>query len=241
MCTTTTTSTGYFGCGPIHPPVADGTYVFTITVCDTATPANCSSTNTPAILIDNSLSQEYKQVTAGSTSSTPPSSSPTASNPSFPVSSTPNVMPGVFPPVFNLANPALELQSAPTTVKDNLMQILPTQSLVSFNSVLSDGTKVFDLKERVTDYVCPQVVQMFTLAEVEAKDIPRNYFVDDVKSLIMFRGLEENEKLIGQTYDDYKKFGIVINDDSFEPYRSITRAEFVKMLVRSLSCRYSFI
>ncbi len=121
------------------------------------------------------------------------------------------------------------------------MQILPTQSLVSYHSQLSDGTKVFDLKERVTNYVCPQVVQMFTLSEIEATDIPRNNFTDDVKSLIMFRGLEENEKLIGQTYEDYKKFGIVINDDSFEPYRSITRAEFVKMLVRSLSCRYSFI
>lgn len=87
------------------------------------------------------------------------------------------------------------------------MQILPTQSLVSYNSVLSDGkTQIFDLKERVTDYVCPHVVQMFTLSEIQATDIPRNFFIDDVKALIMFRGLEENEKLIGQTYEDYKKF-----------------------------------
>lgn len=54
----------------------------------------------------------------------------------------------------------------------------------------------------------------------------------------MFRGLEKDEQMNGQTFEEYKKFGIAINDTSFEPSRNVTRAEYVKMLVRALSCRY---
>ena len=54
----------------------------------------------------------------------------------------------------------------------------------------------------------------------------------------MFRGLEKDEQMNGQTFEEYKKFGIAINDTSFEPTRNVTRAEYVKMLVRALSCRY---
>ena len=35
-------------------------------------------------------------------------------------------------------------------------------------------------------------------------------------------------------------YGIVLNRTFFEPDKSVTRAEFIKMLVRSLSCRYTF-
>jgi glutamate mutase epsilon subunit len=38
----------------------------------------------------------------------------------------------------------------------------------------------------------------------------------------------------------YKNSGIAINDSSYEPNREITRAEFIKMVVRALSCRYTF-
>jgi len=54
----------------------------------------------------------------------------------------------------------------------------------------------------------------------------------------MFRGLETDEVVNGQTFEEYKKSGIVINDQLFEPTRNVTRAEYTKMLVRALSCRY---
>lgn len=56
----------------------------------------------------------------------------------------------------------------------------------------------------------------------------------------MFRGLEIGEPTDAQTLQTYKDQGIAINDIRFEPDRNVTRAEFVKMLVRSLSCRYTF-
>lgn len=56
----------------------------------------------------------------------------------------------------------------------------------------------------------------------------------------MFRGMEKDEMNLGQTYEEYKKHGVVLNTSYFEPQRNVTRAEFVKMLVRSLSCRYTY-
>ncbi len=35
--------------------------------------------------------------------------------------------------------------------------------------------------------------------------------------------------------------GVAVNDSLYEPDRAITRAEYVKMLVRALSCRYSYL
>jgi hypothetical protein len=57
----------------------------------------------------------------------------------------------------------------------------------------------------------------------------------------MFRGLEKWEIKTGQSFTEYKRFGIALNDTLFEPERNVTRAEYVKMIVRALSCRYSFV
>lgn len=58
---------------------------------------------------------------------------------------------------------------------------------------------------------------------------------------MMFRGMEKDEMNLGQTYEEYKKYGVVNNVTQFQPNRNVTRAEFVKMLVRSLSCRYTYL
>lgn len=57
----------------------------------------------------------------------------------------------------------------------------------------------------------------------------------------MFRALEQDEEIHGQTITTYQDQGVAINDDSFETDRDITRAEFVKMIVRSLACRYTYL
>ncbi len=58
---------------------------------------------------------------------------------------------------------------------------------MNFDSVIRDGYPIYNLTDRVTTYVCPQIVQMFKESELKASDIPANGFTDDVKSLIMFR------------------------------------------------------
>lgn len=120
--------------------------------------------------------------------------------------------------------------------------ILPSQSFSKLDSTNKNGQQIFSYENRVTDYICPKFIKIFDENAVIIKDIsPKNAFRDDMYAMIMFRGLEQDEASIGQTYEEYKKWWVAINDKNFEPMRNVTRAEFVKMLVRALSCRYTFL
>jgi hypothetical protein len=235
LCSTQSTSTGFYSCWPLIPPPLTGTHSLIVRACDNVITPNCSSNLSTQLVVDTLL---------WSTGAAHPWSnwSSSASSSSFTPSSTPNVSPSVFAPLFTIPEALPDiLESAPDIFKDNFLKLLPTQTLVNLDSSMRDGYSVYNLSERVTPYVCPQIVQMYKEDELLANDIPTVDFTDDVKALIMFRWLEKNERVIGQKYSEYQKFGIALNDESYEPYRSITRAEFVKMLVRSLSCRYMFV
>ena len=118
--------------------------------------------------------------------------------------------------------------------------LLPTQSRATQTTPTPTGQKVYSVENRVTEYICPKIVQVYSEDQLKAGDIPTSLFTDDVKSVIMFRGLEIGEPENSQTLQTYKDQGIATNDTRFEPDRNVTRAEFVKMLVRSLSCRYEY-
>ncbi len=236
LCTTSPNASGVYTCGPLIPPPLDGVYTLIVRACDNATLPNCSF-YTGSVLIVENPSNNIIQDTAGSSSN----GNSASSSPSVSPASTPNVAPGVFPPKFSFVDPTLVLNSPPNIFDNNFLKILPTQTYVNLDSTLREGYQVYTLSERVTDYVCPQLVQVYSLGDLKTQDIPSGDFTDDIKALIMFRGLETNEKIIGQTFSDSQQFGVALNADKFEPYRPVTRAEFVKMLVRSLSCRYSFV
>ena len=97
---------------------------------------------------------------------------------------------------------------------------------------------MYTIENRITDYICPKIVQVYGEDQLLAKDLGSSVFTDDMKSIIMYRGLEKEEQMSAQTFLEYKRFGIAINDRAFEPNQNVTRAEYVKMLVRALSCRY---
>ena len=118
---------------------------------------------------------------------------------------------------------------------------LPSQNTLTPNGTTPSGQKVFNLENRITDFICPQVVQAYDYSDLVVRDNPTSgVFHDDIAALMMFRGLEKDEMNLGQTYEEYKKYGVVLNVTHFELNRNVTRAEYVKMLVRSLSCRYTF-
>lgn len=54
----------------------------------------------------------------------------------------------------------------------------------------------------------------------------------------MFRGFEWDENRGDLISDEYRQHGIAMNVPAFEPARHVTRAEYVKMLVRALSYQY---
>lgn len=109
------------------------------------------------------------------------------------------------------------------------------------NQTTSSGQKIYNLSGRITDYICPAIVQAYPYNELVVQDISNSSFQDDISALMMFRGMEKDEMNLGQTYEEYKKYGVVNNVTQFQPSRNVTRAEFVKMLVRSLSCRYTYL
>jgi hypothetical protein len=63
----------------------------------------------------------------------------------------------------------------------------------------------------------------------------------------MYRGIEKLDtiKYIADipftNVSHNKRFGIIDNDTRYEPNRALTRAEFIKMIVRALACKYEFI
>ena len=97
---------------------------------------------------------------------------------------------------------------------------------------------MFELKNRITDEICPNIVQEHELEEVITQDRGQEFF-DDISAVVMFRGVEKDEDILGQTFTRDVHEGIANNRPNYAGNNSITRAEFVKMIVRSLSCRYT--
>jgi hypothetical protein len=76
--------------------------------------------------------------------------------------------------------------------------ILPPVS-ANFISGLSQTTQtvrplpVYEVKNRITNYICPKVVQVWEADSLRATDIP-DQFSDDISALIMFRALGKDEE-----------------------------------------------
>jgi hypothetical protein len=90
------------------------------------------------------------------------------------------------PPATLSGNP---LPTTPPTIQ---IQVLPTQVWLKPVTTTPGNQPIYDLTRRVTEFVCPQVVQVYAENQLLAKDIPSD-FSDDVKAVMMFRGLEFNE------------------------------------------------
>jgi hypothetical protein len=87
---------------------------------------------------------------------------------------------------------ALPLTPLPTTPPTIQIQVLPTQVWLKPVTTTPGNQPIYDLTRRVTEFVCPQIVQVYAQNQLLAKDIPSD-FSDDVKAVMMFRGLEFNE------------------------------------------------
>ncbi len=92
----------------------------------------------------------------------------------------------------------------------------------------------------ITDYICPVVEQVYSVEDV-SKNAWEGSFKSDVQSLLMYRALDNSDEKLSLNYILDQSSGIASNNAKFRGNLPITRAEFVKMLVRSLSCHYEFI
>lgn len=114
---------------------------------------------------------------------------------------------------------------------------ISTQDITQKN----DSENIFSINNPLTNAVCTDIIRAYEYSDLIVKDNPQNApFHDDIAALMMFRGAEKSGANI-PNYEEYKRHGVVLNTEYYSPNRSVTRAEFVKMLVRSLSCRYEHI
>lgn len=119
------------------------------------------------------------------------------------------------------------------------VQIFSSQAPLIPSWTDSQDHPIFTLETQVTTTICSNLVQMYTEEEIATMDIEQGD-ADAIKAIIMFRGIEKDGSWSEQAFQSYKNSGIAINDEYFEPLRNVTRAEYIKMLVRSLSCRYTY-
>lgn len=90
----------------------------------------------------------------------------------------------------------------------------------------------------VTSYICPIIERVSDFSDVSL--VSEGEFTQDVQTILMYRGLDNNEDSLSLNYLSDQSSGIAFNDGDYQGDRSVTRAEFIKMLVRSLSCHYEF-
>ncbi len=92
----------------------------------------------------------------------------------------------------------------------------------------------------ITDYICPVVDQFYDMDNEQVANVSEGEFTPDVQALLMYRSTANTQSGISYSsrYLMNNGFGVASNNESYDGDRAITRAEFVKMLVRALSCHY---
>ncbi|MBX9809697.1 DUF5011 domain-containing protein [Candidatus Gracilibacteria bacterium] len=149
----------------------------------------------------------------------------------------------------NFYSPNVNLNSAPNlsspadTLIPNIVRLLRTASHFSASNNSKNITEgvTHEIVTPITDYICPVVQEFYSVDDAGIQNVSEGEFTADVQSLMMYRSLDADEENLNadQRYILSQSHGIVPNYEFYDGKRAITRAEFVKMLVRSLSCHYT--
>lgn len=112
-----------------------------------------------------------------------------------------------------------------TTSKDNT-----TSPVVTNDNIREPIVDVTAITNTLLDDKCTQVVQVLNPEDLKFKDISNSDFKKYIEYLAMNKGSIETQT--------YEKDGVIRNTEYYNPTVGVTRAEFVKMLVRSFGCNY---
>lgn len=72
------------------------------------------------------------------------------------------------------------------------------------------------------------MTQVYKPSQIKTQDLPENEFREPIQKLIAYR---TSENILGS------EEGILANTFAFNGEKNITRAEYVKILVRAFSCQ----
>ncbi len=123
---------------------------------------------------------------------------------------------------------------------DSYLQNSGTSYDSASQNIITEDREILTISNPITDYICPTVNRFHDITDDEITNVSEGEYTDDVQALLMFRSTESDDadSNYSQRYLLQQKFWIVKSNESFDGSRAITRAEFVKMLVRALSCHY---
>lgn len=208
---------------------ASGSYLIGYQICEKAHPANCSSTTATIVVTIGVVPPVVVPTEVIPPVVPPPVVTTWGWGGSFVSVVSPQV--SVIPSVSVV--PSIPMFPKPSPESHATSTLVPTTSL-------DKGHRIFEVKNRLTDYICPKVIQVWESDQLNATDIVWSAYIDALSRVIRFRAVEKDEEITGQTLTTYRDQWVAINDAAYEPNRPVTRAEFVKMLVRSLACRYQY-
>ena len=102
------------------------------------------------------------------------------------------------------------LNSAPSEETAKLLtQVTPTG-----NTTL-DGNPIYKVANPLTENICTDLVKVYDVEELLARDTKGSEFKGYIDILTMFRALEKDEDVNGPTFTLYKNDGVVLNNDLF--------------------------
>lgn len=128
---------------------------------------------------------------------------------------------------------SLPITSPAVTATQSTKVIVPATKvpLSTQKNIVSVSEKTFQIINPVTPKICTTIDNVEKLDNIKFTDVgTQNPFYDDIMAVAIFR--PEFKKNLADTG------AIVRNSNIFSPQNAITRAEFIKMITRSLGCHY---
>ena len=78
-----------------------------------------------------------------------------------------------------------------------------------------DGNPIYKVANPLTENICTDLVKVYDVEELLARDTKGSEFKGYIDILTMFRALEKDEDVNGPTFTLYKNDGVVLNNDLF--------------------------
>ena len=114
-----------------------------------------------------------------------------------------------------------------TTITDSHETVKKPRQKISAKEKREEK-KVQEISNPLSKNVCTKMTQVYKPSQIKTRDLPENEFREPIQKLIAYR---TSENILGS------EEGILANTFAFNGEKNITRAEYVKILVRAFSCQ----
>jgi hypothetical protein len=142
------------------------------------------------------------------------------------------------PSVYTFGSGSQAVQVSATDRHGNVSTVSAPYATQNLSIVLTQPTLILSTPlPTLVGKVCPVLSQIYRPTDIVFVDVTNNWAKQYIYSLAMHK-VWYNTFIPGSAMQD--GMGIVNNVEKYRPDDSVTRAEFLKMISRSLKCEYEF-